>query len=135
MASIKWETANHMMNIIAFAAMKNSIEHEEQIDIESIKKFALYMFQEYCDTVGITEVDDPDEENVKVFEDGDFHDYYFGPYFDNDEEDEEEEEDDDDDSCRYSLTPKGEFALRYMEAGHTFEEACKVADILFGDGE
>jgi hypothetical protein len=47
----------------------------------------------------------------------------------------DDEADDDDDNIVYSLTAKGEFVLRYMEAGHTFDEACKVADILFGEGE
>jgi hypothetical protein len=46
-----------------------------------------------------------------------------------------DEDNGEDDSCRYSLTAKGEFVVRYMEAGHTFEEACKVADLLFGEGE
>lgn len=51
---------------------------------------------------------------------------------DNDEEDDEEE---DDDNTVYSLTAKGEFVLRYMQYGHTLEEASKIADILFGEGE
>ena len=53
---------------------------------------------------------------------------------DDEDEDEDEEEEDDDDAV-YSLTAKGEFVLRYMEAGHTFEEACEIANILFGKGE
>ena len=52
-----------------------------------------------------------------------------------DEDNDADENTEHDDSCRYSLTAKGEFVVRYMEAGHTFEEACKVADILFGKGE
>lgn len=55
--------------------------------------------------------------------------------FDFDFDDEEDDDEDDDDSTTYSLTVKGEFVLRYMEAGYPFEEACEVADILFGDGE
>lgn len=47
----------------------------------------------------------------------------------------DDDEEDDDDSTVYSLTAKGEFVLRYMNAGHTFKEACKIADILFGNGE
>lgn len=57
---------------------------------------------------------------------------------DEDEDSEEEDFDDeenDDDSVVYSLTPKGEFVLRFMEEGYTFEEACQVADLLSGDGE
>lgn len=73
-------------------------------------------------------------------EDSDEEDFDFDFDFDFDDEDEDEEEDDDekeddDDTATYSLTVKGEFVLRYMEAGYPFEEACEVADILFGDGE
>lgn len=56
---------------------------------------------------------------------------------DDDFEDEDEEDEDEDaeydDSCQYSLTAKGEFVLRYMEAGHTFEEASDIADLLFDE--
>lgn len=51
-----------------------------------------------------------------------------GGYFNSDYEDEDED-------CQYSLTPKGEFVVKYMEAGYPLEEALKVADILFGEGE
>lgn len=50
-------------------------------------------------------------------------------YFNSDDEEEDE------DTTTYSLTPKGEFVLRYLEAGHTFEEAYEIADLLFGKGE
>ena len=64
---------------------------------------------------------------IVVDEDEDDFDFDF-----NDSEDDEENEDDD---VTYSLTPKGEFVLRYMKAGHSLEEAYKVADLLFGEGE
>lgn len=51
------------------------------------------------------------------------------------DEDNDEEDEDDDDTATYSLTAKGEFVLRYMQYGHSFEEACGIADILFGEGE
>lgn len=57
---------------------------------------------------------------------------------DNDEEWTEDEEGgyfNSDDSCSYSLTPRGEFVVRYMELGHPLEEALKIANILFGEGE
>lgn len=84
MATIKWETAENMMNIVAFVAMKTSIENGEQIDIETIQGFARNMFQEYCDAVGITEVEDPEEENSEDFEDAE-------DCSDSDDEDEDEE--------------------------------------------
>lgn len=55
--------------------------------------------------------------------------------FDFDDGEDEDEEEDDDDNVVYSLTVKGEFVLRCMEEGYTFEEACEIADLLFGDGE
>lgn len=55
--------------------------------------------------------------------------------FDFDDDEDEDEEEDDDDNVVYSLTVKGEFVLRCMEEGYTFEEACEIADLLFGDGE
>ena len=66
--------------------------------------------------------DSDDEEWDEDEEDG---------YFDSDDDDEE----DDGDTTAYSLTAKGEFVVRYMEAGHSFKEACAIADLLFGEGE
>ena len=45
---------------------------------------------------------------------------------------EEEEEDDD---VVYSLASKRKFIRQYVDNGHAFEEACLVADILFGKME
>ena len=72
-------------------------------------------------------VEDEDESEDEDFDEDDFD-------FD-DEEDDEEDEEDDDDNVAYSLTVKGDFVVRYMNAGHTFKEACEIADLLFGDGE
>lgn len=84
MTTIKWETAENMMNIVAFVAMETCIERGEQINIETIQEFARNMFQEYCDAVGITEVEDPEEENSEDFEDAED---------DSDSNDEDEDED------------------------------------------
>ena len=62
---------------------------------------------------------------------------------DDEEEDEEEfdslwgeDEDEDEDTEVYSLTEKGKFILHFMEdSGCSFEEACEIADTLFGKGE
>ena len=53
------------------------------------------------------------------------------------EEEEEEEEEEDDDDAVYSLTTKGKFIMQYVDDGHTFDEAYRIANILFGeeDGE
>lgn len=106
MSSIKWETADEMMNILCFAIITTAIEENEPITIDEAVTFAQSMFQKYCDTFGITEVEDPEEDTDEedadedsdlpatleikldptiVFEDDD--DYYE----DDDEEDEEED--------------------------------------------
>ena len=68
-------------------------------------------------------------------EDEDFDEEDFDFDSDDDEDEDEDEEENDDDNVVYSLTVKGEFVLRCMEAGYTFEEACEIANVLFGDGE
>lgn len=48
----------------------------------------------------------------------------------------DDEEDEDDSTPQYALTPKGEFVVHFMEdSGCSFEEACEIADVLFGKGE
>ena len=133
MTTIKWETANYMMNIVAFVAMRAHTEQGEQIDIEAIEEFARNIFQEYCDMVGITEVEEPEEENSEDFDEDYFEDSEED--FDEDYFDSEDNKEDDDDNVVYSLTVKGKFVLRCVEAGHIFEEACEIADLLFGEGE
>ena len=50
------------------------------------------------------------------------------------DKDEDEEEEDEDDTAMYSLTPKGEFVLKLLNGGTDFDEAMKVANVIF-DGE
>lgn len=72
----------------------------------------------------VEDYDDLDDEDWDEEWDEDEEDGYFNS-----------DDDDDDDATTYSLTAKGEFVLKYMEAGHSFEEACEIADALFGEGE
>lgn len=116
--TIKWETADNMMGIVSFTAMRAAIDHGEEPNIEGITEFARDMFEKYCKAVGITEIEAPEDENEDEYD------------FDDDDEDDEENNE-----SAFSLTAKGEFALQYMEAGYSFEEACEVADLLFGKGE
>ena len=74
-------------------------------------------------------------DNNPSFEDEDYDEDEDDFDFDDYEDEDDEEEDDEDNSCQYSLTVKGEFVLRYMEAGYPFEEACEVADLLFGESD
>lgn len=54
---------------------------------------------------------------------------------DEDDWEDEDEDEDEEDNAVYSLTVKGEFVLQYMDAGHTYKEACEIANLLFGEGE
>lgn len=77
---------------------------------------------EYCDSAAdCSFCSSDDEEWHEDEEDG---------YFNSNNEEEE-----DDDTTVYSLTAKGEFVVRCLNAGYTFKDACEIADILFGEGE
>lgn len=72
---IKWETAENMMNIVAFTACQSFIENGKEIDLEAIQDFARSTFEKYCKAMGITEVDEPEEVDafgVPVDYDSDF---------------------------------------------------------------
>ncbi len=79
--------------------------------------------------ISVNIASEPEVEDNDDFDDEEWDEDEEGGYFNSDDEDE------DDDTTTYSLTPKGEFVLRYIEAGHTFEEAYEIADLLFGKGE
>lgn len=84
--------------------------------------------------IDITIDKNPSVEDEDYDEDEDDFDFDFDDYEDEEDED-DDDDDDDDDNVVYSLTAKGEFVLRYMEAGNSFEEACEIADLLFGEGD
>jgi len=75
------------------------------------------------------EVEDDDFDEVDDF---DVPKDYLSEFDDNDDDD---DDDDEEDTRQYSLTPKGEFVVRAVEAGASFENACKIADFLFDDNE
>jgi hypothetical protein len=77
---IKWETAENMMNIVAFTACQSFIDNDEELDLEAIQQFARDTFEEYCEAMGITEVEEPEEEDD------------WGDEFDEEVEDEDEME-------------------------------------------
>lgn len=101
MSSVKWETADEMMNVLCFAVITAAIEENEPITIDEAVTFAKSMFQKYCDTFGITEVEDLEEDTDEedADEDPDFTatlEIELDPmvtFEDDEEEDEDEEED------------------------------------------
>lgn len=112
MSSIKWETADEMMNVLCFAAITAAIEENEPITIDEAVTFAKSTFKKYCDTFGITEVEDPEEDTDEedADEDPDFtatFEIELDPMvtFEDDEEEDEDEEEDyraDDDCFTFS---------------------------------
>ena len=79
--------------------------------------------------LGVNIIPDDDEEEEEEEDDFDEEvEEEFNAFWD-------EDEDEDENTEAYSLTAKGEFVLLYMDAGYSFEEACEVADELFGQGE
>jgi len=60
--TIKWETAENMMNIVAFSACKACANANDDIDIDVIQQYARKIFEEYCEAMDITDVEEPEEE-------------------------------------------------------------------------
>ena len=52
---------------------------------------------------------------------------------DDDDEDTDEDDEDDEDDEYYTLTPKGKFVLSMLDEGIDYDEAMKIANILFDD--
>ena len=134
---IKWETAENMMNIVAFTACQSFIENDEEIDLEAIQDFARSTFKDYCEAMGITDVEEPEDEDEDKDEDDFDSDFDFEDEDENEDEDEDEDadedEDEDEDTTVYSLTPKGYFVLALLDFGLTWEHACEIADRVFID--
>lgn len=56
--TISMSTADHMMSILAFAAVQSAIELGEEVDVEATEDFVRDMFTRYCEIEGITEVEE-----------------------------------------------------------------------------
>lgn len=56
--TISMDTANRLMDIVAFTAIQSATEFGEEVDVEAIEEFARDMFTRYCEAEGITEVED-----------------------------------------------------------------------------
>ena len=57
MSTIKWETADQMMNVLAFAYATSAAGVNIPIDTNEAIEFAQEMFVKYCEAVGITDVE------------------------------------------------------------------------------
>ena len=80
--------------------------------------------------ISVSIAGEPEVEDYDIdFDDEEWNEDEEGGYFNSDYEDEDE-----DDSCQYSITCKGDFIARALETGNfSFEEACSIADVLFGE--
>lgn len=62
MSTIKWETADHMMNVLAFAYATSAAGANLPVDTNEAVEFATEMFEKYCETFGITDVEEEEDE-------------------------------------------------------------------------
>lgn len=127
--NMNFEEGMNVVNALRECAINNGWD-EDELDESGVMEEYTSAVDAALTAMGISvsiagepevEDEDDDEEWDENEENG---------YFDSDDD-----EEDDGDTTAYSLTAKGEFVVRYMEAGHTFEEACAIADLLFGEGE
>lgn len=61
MSTIKWETADQMMNVLAFAYAVSAAGANLPVDANEAIEFAQEMFRKYCEAVGITDVEMEEE--------------------------------------------------------------------------
>jgi len=127
--NMSFEEGMNVVNALRECAINNGWDEDELDECGVIEEYtsavdaALAAMGISISIAGEPEVEDDD------FDDEEWNEDEEDGYFNSDDEEE------DDDTTTYSLTPKGEFVLRYIEAGHTFEEAYEIADLLFGKGE
>lgn len=62
MSTIKWETADQMMNVLAFAFAVSAKKANLPIDMNEALEFAQEMFGKYCEAYGITDVEMEEDE-------------------------------------------------------------------------
>lgn len=62
MSTIKWETADHMMNVLAFAFAVSATRANIPVDMDEALEFAQEMFKKYCEAYGITDVEMEEDE-------------------------------------------------------------------------
>lgn len=126
MATIKWETAKHMMNIVAFTCVYAAQEQGKEPDVEGIEEFTRKMFRRYCQMEDISGVEE-EEEAEEVNEDENKYcdsaaDLYFCNSDDKEQNDDEEEE--------YDITLKEQLVLGLMQTGMPLEEANARVDMF-----
>ena len=129
--NLTFEDGLKVVEAMKNVAIENGWDAEELDECGVIEEYS-HAIDAALTAMGINVSINPNPSYKDEDEDEDFDEDDFDFDFDDEEDD---KEDDEDDSCQYSLTVKGEFALRCMEAGYTFEEACEIADLLFGEGE
>ena len=135
MATIKWETAKHMMNIVAFTCIRAAQEQGKEPDIEGIEAFTRMTFRRYCEVEGITEVEEEKEEEVEEEEEEEnkYCDSAADCFFcnsDDEEQDEDEDDDEEDEEEKYAITLKGQLVRGLMQTGMSLEEANARVDMF-----
>lgn len=139
--SMSFEEGLKVIEALRKCAMDNGWDEDELEDSGVIEEYtaaadaALTALGISVNIAKTPEVEDDDED--KEDDDFDLDDLDdLDDEDDNEDEDEDDEDDDEEeDTCQYSLTPKGQFVLKALEAGIAFEDACNLADFLFDNNE
>lgn len=126
MATIKWETAKHMMNIVAFTCVYAAQEQGKEPDVEGIEEFTRKMFRQYCEVENITTVEEEAEEEEETEDENKYCDSAADLFFCN-SDDEEQNEDEEE---KHAITLKEQLVLGLMQTGMSLEEANARADMF-----
>ena len=125
MATINWETAKHMMNIVAFTCVRAAQDMGKEPDIKGIEEFTRRTFRQYCEVEGITEVEEEEEKETE--DENKYCDSAADCYFCN-SDDEKQNEDEEE---KYAITLKGQLVLGLMQTGMSLEEANARVNMFF----
>lgn len=127
MATIKWETAKHMMNIVAFTCVCAAQDQGKEPDVKGIEEFTRKMFRRYCQIEGISEVEEEEEEAEEENEnENKYCDSAADLFFCNSDDEEQNENEEE----KHAITLKEQLVLGLMQTGMSLEEANARADMF-----
>lgn len=130
---MSFEEGMNVIEALRECAIKNGWDEDELDECGVLEEYASVVDAALAAMGIAASIDiepDPEVEDDDDFDDEEWDEDEEDGYFNSDYDD---DDDDEDSTCSYSLTPKGEFVVRALEAGVTFENACELADILFDD--
>lgn len=128
---MSFEEGLNVVNALRECAIENGWDEDELDESGVIEEYTSAVDAALTAMgISVSIASEPEVEDDDDSDDEEWDEDEEGGYFNSDDEDEDEE-----DECLYSLTPKGEFVLKALEAGIAFEDACNIANFLFDNGE